>query len=289
MKTLFPIIIAALAAMALAAAVSTPMMALSGPSAQAGHHHDDPDTPQHDHGPHDMAEEAPSSQTPPDANDMHGAAEPSHDHADGAAATDNHHGPDSETTPDRHADQSAMIGHSHNDTTGAADHHGEAEGAGGHFHWGDHGPQTELEQTIANIGVLHSLAVHFPIALALAATLAQILFLVTGQASLAHTVRFLAWTAALGGLAAGLLGWAHAGPVATGEAGVMAWHRWIGTGLTFGLFAVAGAAEWHQRQPSSLARWSLTLLVLTAALAVSVNGFLGGALAHGGLRHLIGG
>ena len=59
--------------------------------------------------------------------------------------------------------------------------------------------------------------------------------------------------------------------------------------VTFGLFAVAGAAEWHQRQPSSLARWSLTLLVLTAALAVSVNGFLGGALAHGGLRHLIGG
>jgi uncharacterized membrane protein len=135
---------------------------------------------------------------------------------------------------------------------------------------------------------LHSVAVHFPIALILAAALAQALGLMTGRAGYADIVRFLAWTAAFGGLAAGLLGWAHAGPIVSTEDGIMSIHRWLGTGLALGLFIVAGAAEWKHRSGQPVAALSLTALLFGTAVAVAINGFLGGSLAHGGLAHLMG-
>ena len=226
------------------------------PPAPVADHHDAPDAPPHDH---------------PDP----APADPVDDHA---------HGPQSEAGHHQAAD--AADHHGDAETT---DHHGDGESPGGHSHWGDHGPQTELEQTIANTGVLHPLAVHFPIALILAAALAQIMVLATDRPGLAQTVRFLIWTGALGGLAAGLLGWAHAGPVATGEDGVMSVHRWLGTGVMAGLLALAGIAEWHRRQPGTASALTLNVVLFAAAIAVSVNGFLGGALAHGGLMHLFNG
>lgn len=228
--------------------------------------HDDAGSPPHEHGdavPHDDSDSTP------------------HGHDASATAID-YHGPDPEAreTNDHHA----------GDEGGAVDdHHAQGAETGGHAHWGDNGPQTDLERAIAKTGALHSVAVHFPIALVLAAALAQAVGLMTGRAGYADIVRFLAWTAAFGGLAAGLLGWAHAGPIASTEAGIMSIHRWLGTGLTLGLFFVAGAAEWKHRSGQPVAVMSLTVLLFGAAAAVAINGFLGGSLAHGGLAHLMGG
>ena len=203
-----------------------------------------------------------------------------HDH--GARSAPDHHDTDmaTPTATDHHAGEA-------NDAI--ADHHGPGAQPGGHAHWGDHGPQNDFERTIAKTGALHSVAVHFPIALILAAALAQALGLMTGRAGYADIVRFLVWTAAFGGLATGLLGWAHAGPVTSTEDGIMSIHRWLGTSLTVGLFVVAAAVEWHRRDASATTFWSMNVLVFGAALAVAINGFLGGSLAHGGLAHLMGG
>jgi len=184
------------------------------------------------------------------------------------------------STADHHAGEAGDV---------VTDHHGPGAQPGGHAHWGDNGPQTELERNIAKTGALHSVAVHFPIALILAAALAQAMGLMTGRAGYVDIVRFLVWTAAFGGLAAGILGWAHAGPVASTEDGIMSIHRWLGTSLTFGLFAVAAAVEWHRCNASATTIWTMNILVFGVALAVSINGFLGGSLAHGGLTHLMGG
>jgi uncharacterized membrane protein len=179
----------------------------------------------------------------------------------------------------------------HNDAAGhepgaeAADgHHDE----GGHSHWGDNGANTPLERTIEGLGVYHPLLVHFPIALILAAALAQALNLAGTRISNADTVRFLVWAGAFGGLAAGLLGWAHAGPMASDEAGIMLAHRWIGSSLTLGLFGVVAAVEWHRKSSSRLSAFVLNLSLFAAAAAVAINGFLGGSLAHGGVNHLMG-
>lgn len=227
--------------------------------------HDDAGSPPHEHG--DAVPYDDSDSTP-------------HGHDASATAID-YHGPDPEAreTNDHHA----------GDEGGAVDdHHAQGAETGGHAHWGDNGPQTDLERAIAKAGALHSVAVHFPIALVLAAALAQALGLMTGRAGYADIVRFLVWTAAFGGLAAGLLGWAHAGPIASTEDGIMSIHRWLGTSLTVGLFAVAGAAEWKHRSGQPVAVMSLTVLLFGAAAAVAINGFLGGSLAHGGLAHLMG-
>lgn len=249
---------------------------------------------------HDEAEQTSeaASDTPPNAVESHDdAGSPPHEHGD-AVPHDNSdstpHGHDaSATAMDHHGsnpEAHATDGHHAGEDAGpAADHHGPGAETGGHAHWGDNGPQTDLERAIAKAGALHSVAVHFPIALILAAALAQTLGLITGRVGYADIVRFLIWTAAFGGLAAGLLGWAHAGPIASTEDGIMSIHRWLGTGLTLGLFFVAGAAEWKHRSGQPVAVMSLTVLLFGAAAAVAINGFLGGSLAHGGLAHLMGG
>ncbi len=161
--------------------------------------------------------------------------------------------------------------------------------ATGHAHWGEHGATTPFERAMSRLGVFHSVAVHFPIALILAAALAQALLLAGRFPAGAETVRFLVWTGALSGVLAALLGWAHSGPMASGEAGVMLAHRVIGTALLIGLAGLAVLGEWARKSegdaPAML--YSVTLFGLAGALML--NGFLGGALAHGGLRHLFGG
>lgn len=227
--------------------------------------HDDAGTPPHEHG---------------EAGSPDNLGRTAHGHDVSAAVTD-HHGSELEAraTDGHHAGEDAGV---------TADHHGIGAETGGHAHWGEDGPQTGLDRAIARTGALHTVAVHFPIALILAAVLAQALGLITGQATYSAIVRFLVWTAAFGGLAAGILGWAHAGPIASTEVGIMSYHRWLGTTLTIGLFITAGAAEWKHRSGRPVAVLVLTVLLFGAAIGVAVNGFLGGSLAHGGLAHLMG-
>ena len=225
---------------------------------------------------------APSAQAHPPAEHP---AEAAHEETtapeqqeEGAAdhgATHDHAGPDREPGSS-HGDQ-----HDHGAPAGATE--------SGHAHWGDNGPQTAFERAMARLGVLHSVSVHFPIALLMAAALAQILTQAGLPGGNVQTVRFLVWTGALGGVAAGVLGWAHAGPMTSGEDGVMFAHRVLGTALAVGSIGLVGLVEWRVRWPGRIIGLLAPSGVYLAGLAVAMNGFLGGSLAHGGLRHLISG
>ncbi len=242
-----------------------------------------------------------------DASLHESAAPHAHDeampHQEGAAPVEAHH---DEAAPHEHAaaaeaghhDEAAP--HEHGAAAEAGNHdeaapnehgagtEGDDHGEAGHSHWGENGANTPFEKAMERLGVFHSLVVHFPIALILAAALAQALNLAGMRVSNADTVRFLVWTGALGGLAAGLLGWAHSGPMASNEAGVMLAHRWIGSSLALGLFALVAAVEWHRKNPTRLSGLVMNLSLFAAAAAVAINGFLGGSLAHGGMNHLMG-
>ncbi len=159
----------------------------------------------------------------------------------------------------------------------------------GHAHWGERGASTPFERAMSRLGAFHSVAVHFPIGLILAAALAQALSLAGRLPAGAETVRFLVWTGAATGALAALLGWAHSGPMATGETGVMLAHRVIGTGLLVGLAGLALLGEWSRKTDSQTPALLFSLTLFGLAAALMLNGFLGGALAHGGLRHLFGG
>ena len=202
---------------------------------------------------------------------------------------------DPEQQVEEAADHGAIHDHADPDREPGASHedqhdHGAPAGAAesGHAHWSENGPQTAFERAMARLGVLHSVAVHFPIALLMAAALAQILTHAGLPGGNLQTVRFLVWTGALGGVAAGFLGWAHAGPMTSGEDGVMLAHRVLGTTLAVGLTGLVGLVEWSARRPGRIVGLLTPLAVYLAGLGAAINGFLGGSLAHGGIRHLIG-
>lgn len=220
-------------------------------------------------------------------------------HNDKSAAPHEH---EDKSTADHH-DDTGTEAHEHSDTPMAVDHdggegeehshedgeHDEAGGeAGGHSHWGISPNSSPFSKLMAAFGKFHPLIVHFPIALFLTAAFAQVLNLRTKDGTYDKTVSLLVWLAALGALGAGLLGWAHSGPMQAGENVVMSFHRWIGTSLLIGGLITAYLMTVAKKTDGGLcANKAFNLFLFSMALAVAVNGFLGGALAHGGIKHLM--
>ncbi|GEM_PF-6705060 len=174
----------------------------------------------------------------------------------------------------------------------AADHDGDDHEAvgedGGHSHWGLSPDSSPFSRKMAYLGNFHPLLVHFPIALLLVAAFAQLLNLRREDGGYDRAVRLLVWCAAIGAVAAGALGWAHSGPVQHGENGVMSAHRWIGTLLVFGTPVLVWMMQRAGRRDNGLAgARGFTLVLFVFAVTVAVQGFLGGALAHGGMKHLM--
>ncbi len=162
------------------------------------------------------------------------------------------------------------------------------EDAGGHSHWGISPDSTPFAKTMAYFGKFHPLVVHFPIALFLIAGFAQVLNIRSKDSSYDKTVTLLVWVGALGALGAGLLGWAHSGPVQAGENTLMSSHRWIGTGLLIGgLITAFIMTKAKAAQASLSSNKAFNFFLFAMAIGVAINGFLGGSLAHGGIKHLM--
>ncbi len=187
--------------------------------------------------------------------------------------------------------EKTMAGH---DANGAghdeAGGHDEAAGddSGGHSHWGISPDSSPFSKLMAAFGKYHPLIVHFPIALLLTAAFAQVLNIRAKNGHYDTAVKLLVWTGALGALGAGVLGWMHSGPVQAGENVVMSTHRWIGTLLLIGGLVTAFVMAKAAKKEGGISKSMIfNVLLFGLALAVSVNGFLGGALAHGGIKHLL--
>ena len=180
-------------------------------------------------------------------------------------------------------------GHSHAKGEGHDEAGGDgADEAGGHSHWGISPDSSPFSKLMASFGKYHPLIVHFPIALFITAAFGQFLSIRSGEEKYTNAVKLLVWTGALGALAAGTLGWMHSGPVQVNENAVMSTHRWLGTVIAiFGLviaYVMKKAADKEGGLPKNLV---FNVMIFGMAAAVSLNGFLGGALAHGGIKHLL--
>jgi mono/diheme cytochrome c family protein len=106
-------------------------------------------------------------------------------------------------------------------------------------------PRTQMptgKRALQWVGRFHPVSTHFPVALMLVAVLAEGLAWWTRRESWQQTVRFLVIIAALGAVAAGVLGWINASFTSyTGQnAAILTWHRWLGTGTA--VWAVVCAA-----------------------------------------------
>ena len=157
---------------------------------------------------------------------------------------------------------------------------------------GEHGERRDLVRDepffvrlLDWLGRFHTAVVHFPVGLTLGAVIAEIVGRRRDAAPWRAAARIMLVIAAVGGIVAAALGWINAGFVMIDTDGVLTWHRWIGTALALLGVALAWAATGSGRD-SGRPRSLYWLLLGVTSIGVAIQGYLGGALVHGGLDHL---
>jgi uncharacterized membrane protein len=149
----------------------------------------------------------------------------------------------------------------------------------------DEGPKPMPQRLYRWLGAMHPAAVHFPIALFLVAALLEIAALTLRRPVLTQGTRVIIALAAISAVGAVALGWFAMGMPGRDDA-THASHRWLGTSIAaLGLLSWWAKEHWVRRPGPGRERVYIGLLTLTA-VAVVINGLLGGMLTHG-VRHLM--
>jgi mono/diheme cytochrome c family protein/uncharacterized membrane protein len=140
--------------------------------------------------------------------------------------------------------------------------------------------QSFAERLIGWLGRFHPASVHFPIALLLAAAVAEGLSLIMARGVFDSASRYCLWCSALTAPPVAMLGWFLGGfRLADGDR-VLTVHRWLGTTTAACAVVVLVLGEVTRRRGRA-ARWIFRLLLLLIAAVVLATGFFGGALSHG--------
>jgi len=137
-----------------------------------------------------------------------------------------------------------------------------------------------FSRLIAFFGQFHPLTVQFPIALIVAAALAEILALCLKNDFLSGVARFNLIVAALFGMGTVLLGWSAAS-AEHWMGNTVEMHRWLGTATGVLLLVEAPLAFVSRRRKNGALLWAYRLLLLVLVAMVSLTGYFGGELVFG--------
>jgi len=148
-------------------------------------------------------------------------------------------------------------------------------------------PLTWWARIIRDLGQFHPLAVHFPIALLIAALPAEILSKRTRNPAWKSIVRYCVAVGAVTAVGAAALGWCLAASAAhTGRASqVLEWHRWVGTATAVWAVVVLVLSERTDRVAGNdrAEAWFRGALV-AGILLLTTAGYLGASIIDG-LNH----
>jgi plastocyanin len=139
-------------------------------------------------------------------------------------------------------------------------------------------------ETIRWLGKFHPAAANFPIALLVAAAVAEVLLAATGRPAFDAASRFCLWFGALAAVLTGTLGWFLAGFRTEDSSWVLTTHRWLGTSTDVLAVVALLLREASRRPGRQRARRWFGMLLIVVALMVLAAGFFGGALVYG-IRH----
>ena len=140
----------------------------------------------------------------------------------------------------------------------------------------DDSPQSFAVRMLDWLGRFHPMLVHFPIAFIPAALFTAVVG--RKRPGFAKPVQFLVVTAGVTAPFAMLSGWLSGGFALGVDDGVMQSHRWLGTGIGIGAFAL-GVFALRRPEQDRGSGMIVGLSILTAAILV--QGWFGGALVHG--------
>lgn len=141
------------------------------------------------------------------------------------------------------------------------------------------------QRLVSWLGRLHSLVVHFPIAMFMGALAVELYGIRRKDRSFEPAARVMLVIGAIGAIAAAALGWFAGGFYLTDRNIVLMIHRWLGTVIAlFGVALVFAAARAHRavERPRTV-YWALLGLM---TVAIAIQGYLGGTFMHGGMNHM---
>jgi uncharacterized membrane protein len=118
-----------------------------------------------------------------------------------------------------------------------------------------------FEELVAWLGKTHRPAVHFPIALLVAAALAELLRIITDKLSFDFATRYCIWVAAIMTVFAAILGWFLGGSQLTDASWIMTTHRWSGVFTVACAGMVLGLSEISRHRPTTRRRICYRLAV----------------------------
>jgi uncharacterized membrane protein len=133
---------------------------------------------------------------------------------------------------------------------------------------------------MAFTGRLHPLLIHFPIALVIAAALAEAAAIVIANANWRTVAISNVRAGAVFALVATIAGWRFAVAPEMEVSPLLEWHRWLGT-LAAAATVVAALATAGVNRRSPLETRMYRIALFAAGMLVAVTGHIGGPLVWG--------
>lgn len=154
--------------------------------------------------------------------------------------------------------------------------HGEAE---------DNSDKSFGERLFIWLGKLHTVVIHFPIAMIVAAFAAEAFGVARSKPDWRSAARIMLVIGALGAVTAAFLGWFAGGFYLYDRNLILTAHRYLGMTVAIGsvLLAWAGLRRFHHNR-SEERLFAVLLGLLT--IGVLIQAFLGGTFMHGGMNHM---
>ena len=141
------------------------------------------------------------------------------------------------------------------------------------------------QRLVSWLGRLHTLVIHFPIAMFVGALGVELFGLWRRNDRYQSAAHVMLMVGAIGAIVAAFLGWFAGGFYLTDRNQVLMLHRWLGTAIAvagFGLLYLSATARRSPEKPRTIYWVSLALMTI----AIAIQGYIGGSFMHGGMSHM---